>query len=163
MVSNVGNGGVMEMGKREKSRKKAAPRPKAGAMDVVLAIVAGVLVLGLRTVAGACTHADGSVAACSTAGHVLVGLGFAAVALSLMRLLSADLATKRSFDLLILIVGVAVAALPGTALALCAEADMQCRAIMLPFARVMGVALGIVAVACEATVDHEVPTGRKRR
>lgn len=151
------------MGKREKSRKKTPPRPTVGAPDVVLSAIALVLLAGLRMVAGPCVHADGSVAACAMAGRVLMGLGIVSVLLSVMRLLAADLTTKRSFDFLLLIVGVAVAVAPGTALTLCAEADMPCRAVMLPFARVVGVALGLAAVACEATVDHEVPTGRKRR
>jgi len=151
------------MGKREKSKKKVPSRPQTGPMDVVLSVVAALVPVGLRTVATPCAHADGSAAACAMAGHVLLGLGFVALALAVLRLWSADLATKRSFDLLLLIVGVIVAVLPGTTLALCTDAGMSCRAIMLPFARIVGVALGLSAVACEATVDHEVPTGRRRR
>lgn len=151
------------MGKREKSRKKTAPRPTLGAMDLVLVVVALLMVTGFRTVAGSCAHAGGEAHACAMAGRVLMVLGFVGAALALLRTLSADLATKRSFDLLILIVGVLVAVLPGTTLTLCAEAGMTCRTIMAPFARVAGVVLGLVAIACEATVDHEVPTGRRRR
>ena len=151
------------MGKREKSKKKVPPRPKTGPLDVVLSVVAALVMVGLRTVAAPCVHADGSAADCATAGHVLLGLGFVALALAVLRLLSADLATKRSFDLLLLIVGVLVAVLPGNTLALCADAGMSCRTVMLPFARIVGVVLSVAAVACEATVDHEVPTGRRRR
>ena len=157
------HGDVIRMGKREKSRKKTPPRPQTGPLDIVLTVVAALVIVGLRTVAAPCAHTDGSVAGCTTAGHVLFGLGFAAVALAAMRLMAADLATKRSFDLLLLIVGVLVVFLPGNTLALCADASMRCRVVMLPFARIVGVALAVAAVACEATVDHEIPTGRRRR
>lgn len=153
------------MGKNSKSKKrtKTPPRPHTGALDVVLSVVAILLLTGARTIAGPCSHADGSVAACATAGRVLTGLGFVAVGLAVVRLFGADKATKRSFDLLLAVVGVLVAVLPGTALALCAEASMQCRTLMLPFVRVAGVALVLMALLCEFTCDHEESTGRKRR
>jgi hypothetical protein len=86
-----------------------------------------------------------------------------AVGLVVLRQLGADTRTKRSFDFLLLIVGVLYAVLPGNVLGLCSGASMVCHVVMLPFARVMGVALGLAAVACEAAVDQEVVTGRKRR
>ena len=60
-------GGVMRMGKREKSKKKVPPRPKTGPLDVVLSVVAALVMVGLRTVAAPCVHADGSAADCATA------------------------------------------------------------------------------------------------
>ena len=146
-----------------KKKQKVAPRPETGAMDVVVTVVAGLYLAGLRMFAHPCTHADGSVPACRLAGTVLLGLAAVAVCLVVLRLLGADTRTKRSFDLLLLIVGVLIAVLPGNALGLCPDASMVCHTVMLPFARVMGVALGLAAVAGEATVDQEVPTGRRRR
>lgn len=155
---------VPHVGKNKKKGKAAQPpRPATTVTDGIFTLLPAALVLGLRTVAAPCVHADGSVAACTTAGHVLFGLAVAALALALMRLLGADLRTRRSFDLLLVLAGIAIALLPGTTLSLCADAAMPCRAIMRPFARVMGVALVVGALACELTVDHEVPTGRKRR
>jgi methionine aminopeptidase type I len=72
-------------------------------------------------------------------------------------------ATKRSFDLLLVIAGVVVAVLPGNVVALCADTTMRCNVIMLPFARIAGACMSVAALACELTVDHEIPTGRKRR
>ena len=146
-----------------KKKQKVAPRPQTGVMDVVLTVVAVLYLAGLRMVARPCTHADGSVPGCRLAGTVLLGLAGVALVLVVMRLLGADTRTKRSFDLLLLVVGVLIAVLPGNVLGLCDDATMACHTVMLPFARVMGVALGLAAVACEATVDQEVPTGRKRR
>lgn len=146
-----------------KKKQKVAPRPQTGVMDVALTVVAGLYLAGLRMVARPCAHADGSVPACRLAGTVLLGLAGVALVLVVMRLLGADTRTKRSFDLLLLVVGVLIAVLPGNVLGLCDDATMVCHTVMLPFARVMGVALGLAAVACEATVDQEVPTGRKRR
>lgn len=149
------------MGKNKKNR--TPERPKTGAMDAVLAAVAVLLLVGLRTFAGPCVHEDGSAAGCTMAGHVLFGLAILAVGLCVLRLLAADLRTRRVFDLLLFINGILVAALPGTALTLCMMTTMRCHTIMTPFARVMGVALMVAAIACELTVDHDVPTGRKRR
>lgn len=152
------------MSKNKKKGKAAQPtRPATTVTDGIITALPAVLVLGLRTVAAPCVHTDGSAAACTTAGHVLFGLAIASLALALMRLLGADLRTRRSFDLLLVLVGIAIALVPGTTLSLCADATMPCQAIMRPFARVMGAALVIGAMACELTVDHEVPTGRKRR
>ena len=150
------------MSKKSKA-KKVQPRPQTSMLDLVVMVIPTLFVCGLRTFATPCVHDDGSVAVCGATAFVLLGMGVTALVLSLLRMLGADKATKRSFDLLLAIVGVLVAVLPGTTLALCADASMRCRAIILPFARIVGVALGLSAVACEVTVDHEIPTGRKRR
>ena len=149
------------MGKKKK--QKVAPRPQTGAMDVVLAAVSIINLAGLRMFVQPCTHADGSEPACRLTATVLLVLAVVAVGLVVLRQLGADTRTKRSFDFLLLIVGVLYAVLPGNVLGLCSDASMVCHVVMLPFARVVGVALGLAAVACEATVDQEVVTGRKRR
>ncbi len=149
------------MGK--KSKQKVQARPAATAYDVAVSVVPAAYLCGIRLFARPCVHADGSAAACAFTGRVLLGLGIAALLLAFMRLTGADKATKRSFDLFLVIVGVLMAALPGTALSLCDDPAMACRAIMLPFSRVMGVVLCLCAIACELVADHEEPTGRKRR
>lgn len=143
-----------------KKKTKQPPRPQTGVVDALIALVPILLLLGLRTVAGACTH-DG--AACTTANHVLTGLAIAGILLCCTRILSADKATKRSFDLMLAIVGVATAAMPGYMLQLCTDTTMQCHTRMLLLARVCGVLLIVGAVLCELTVDYEEPTRRKRR
>lgn len=149
------------MGK--KSKQKVQARPVTTVYDVVVSVVPAVYLCGIRLFAGPCAHADGSVSTCAFAGHVLLGLGIAALLLAFMRLSGADKATKRSFDLFLVIVGVLMAVLPGTALALCDDPAMACRTIMTPFSRVLGVVLCLCAFACELVADHEEPTGRKRR
>lgn len=149
------------MGK--KSKQKVPARPKATAYDVAVSVVPAAYLCGIRLFARPCTHADGSVAACAFTGRVLLGLGIAALLLAFMRLTGADKATKRSFDLFLVIVGALMAALPETALALCDDPAMACRAIMTPFSRVMGVVLILCAITCELFADHEESTGRKRR
>lgn len=149
------------MGK--KSKQKVQARPKPTAYDVVLTIVPAVYLAGIRSFAGPCTHADGPVAACVFSGHILLGLGAVALVLAIMRLMGANKSTKRSFDLFLAIVGILIAFLPGNTLALCESASMTCRTIMLPFSRVLGIALALCAFVCELGVDHEESTGRKRR
>lgn len=150
------------MGKNKKGQR-APQRPATGVMDAVIAVVSAVLLVGLRTFAGPCVHEDGSAAGCTMTGHVLVGLAVLALVLCVMRLLAADLRTRRSFDLLVFVCGLLVALLPGNALSLCMMATMRCHTVMLPFARVMGVALMLISLACELTVDRDAPTGRKKR
>jgi hypothetical protein len=146
------------------SKKNKQPeRPAIGMSDAVMAVIPAVFVLGVRTVAGPCVHADGTAAACTMAGRVLLGLGAAATLLACMRLFSADLKTRRSFDLLLVVAGALIAVLPGTALSLCMMETMHCRAVMLPFARLLGAATIVCALVCEFTVDQEVPTSRKKR
>jgi len=149
------------MGKGKK--KKQPPRPQTGAADVLITLVPTALLLSLRTFAGACVHEDGSPIVCATASHVLTGLAIAGILLCCTRILSADKATKRSFDLMLAILGAATAAMPGYMLQLCADTTMRCHTIMLPVARVCGVLLIVGAIICELGVDHEEPTGRKRR
>ena len=151
------------MGKRERRNKQQPDRPPVGPLDAVLSFAAVISVFGVRTIAAPCVHEDGSAAACLLTGRVLLAIGAVALALSLARLLAADRHTKRSFDFLVAVAGLLVAVLPGTTLALCADTTMRCHTAMLPFARVVGVALIALSIVCELTVDREVPTGRKRR
>ena len=147
-----------------KNKKKKAttppPRPQIQPIDVVASLVPAAFLAGIRTFAAPC----GGGHACTMAGHILFGMGVAAMALVLMRLFGADKATKRSFDLILVIVGLLLAFLPGGPLALCTEATMTCRAITLPFARVCGIALALGAFGCELTTDYEERgRGRRRR
>ena len=154
------------MGQKEKNRQKRREqeqRPKPGIMDVIVTLLPAVLVAGLRTFAAPCMHEDGSAAACTTAGTVLLVLGVVTLVLAVMRLLGVDRRTRRSLDLFLVIAGIALAVLPGTILPLCMMETMRCRAVMMPFARIIGAATAIVALACELTVDREVPAGRKSR
>ena len=152
------------MGKRERRNKQQqTERPPVGAPDAVLSFAAIVSVFGVRTFAAPCVHEDASVAACLVTGRVLLAIGAAALALTLVRLLAADRHTKRSFDFLVAVAGLLFAALPGTMLPLCTDASMGCHTVMLPFARIVGIALIVLSVVCELTVDREVPTGRRRR
>ena len=146
-----------------KSKTKQPPRPATSAADVLMALIPVALLVGFRGFAGACVHEDGSPVVCATAAWVLTGLAVAGILLCCTRVLSADKATKRSFDLLLAIVGLAMAILPGSMLPLCADTTMQCHTIMTPVARVGGAVLIVAAILCELTVDHEEPTGRKRR
>lgn len=147
----------------KKNNRANPPKPPVTPIDGVLLALPVVFVLGVRTVAGPCIHEDGTVGACAMAGTVLTGLGVVAAVLAALRLYGADKRTRRSFDLFLVIAGLAMAILPGNVLQLCMMATMHCRAVMLPFARIMGVALVLLAVACEFTVDRDIPTGRKRR
>ena len=151
------------MGKKNKRSDKRPPRPETTILTIVLTLLPAVFLLGIRTFAGPCVHEDGSASACTTTGHVLLGVGAVALILGMLRLFGADKRTRRCFDLLLVVAGLALAILPGTALPLCMMATMRCRSLMLPFARVMGAAVAIGAFACELTEDHEEPTGRRRR
>ena len=148
------------MSKNKKKAPAPPPRPQIQPIDVVVSLVPAAFLAGIRTFAAPC----GVGHVCAMTGHVLLGFGVAALALVFMRLFGADKATKRSFDLILVIVGLLLAFLPGGPLALCAEATMSCRAITLPFARVCGVALALCALGCELTTDHEEHgRGRRRR
>ena len=149
------------MGK--KNKQKQTERLATGPLDIALSVIPPAYLVGLKTFAGACEHDDGTVAACALTGNILFGAGLVALVLAAMRLLAVDHRTRRSFDLFLLIAGVFIAVSPNTVFSLCMMETMRCRAVMLPFSRIMGVVLGLLAIACEATVDHEVPTGRKRR
>lgn len=143
------------MAKTSKKGKKQVARPTAGVPDALVAAIAILFTFGLRSFAGPCVHDDGSAAACTMTGHVLFGLGIASIALSVLRILSADYHTKRSFDLFLVIAGILIALSPGTVLPLCMMETMHCQAIMLPFARIMGGLMAVAALACEFLFDHQ--------
>lgn len=146
-----------------KKKRKQPSRPAVGAPDVILSMAPVLVVFCLRTFVHACVHEDGSTAPCVVTHHVLMGLGVGLLALALMRLMSADKRTKRSFDFILALGGVLFALLPGTVLPFCDDVTMVCHTIMLPFARIAGALMVVLALVCEFTVDHEEPTGRKRR
>lgn len=147
----------------KKKKQKQPARPPISALDGVISAVPALIIFSLRTFVVACTHEDGSAAPCVTTHHVLTGLGVALLVLAFMRLMAADKRTKRSFDFMIALGGLLFALLPGTVLVFCDDATMVCQTVMLPFARIAGALMIVLALVCEFTIDHEEPTGRKRR
>lgn len=133
--------------------EKLAARPKAGIPDAIIMGIAIIFVVGLKTFAGACVHDDGSAAACEIAAGTLFGLGLVAVVIAIMRIRANDYSSKRSYDIILIVLGLIFALAPGNLLDICTGEYMQCVNVMLPFARIMGCLLAGCSFAFELLFD----------
>lgn len=121
-------------------------KPKAAPIvGIILTALAILLIVGTATFAGPCTtHGEGDVPSCYWASRAVLGVGAVIVILSIVRIFETDEGERRGLSLAAALLGALVAALPGWLIGLCADASMQCNAIMRPFAFCLGAAIFLV-------------------
>ena len=117
--------------------------------NLPLAIGAGLLLLllvGVLTFAGPCTHEDGTLAACSTAGQATSIAAALGLALSVVALAVRNRKVSGALALAAAIAAIFAAIAPGTVFPLCMMRSMHCWAVMQPYSLVMGVAAAILCL-----------------
>jgi hypothetical protein len=116
---------------------------------IALLMVALLLIVGVMTFAGACTHDDGSVSTCARASWGLVGGGVFLAGIAIVQLVVESRGAQIVCAVIAAALGVFIFLVPGTILPLCMMETMHCQAVMKPFGQVMGalaVILGIVSL-----------------
>ena len=126
---------------------------KPTVLCIIVLILAVLLAVGAATFAGPCVHDDGTVAACHNAGMALIGLGIAAMVVSILRLFLPRNTANGILAGIAGVLGLLAAILPGTALPLCMMETMRCQSIMHPYALVLGILIFILA-SIDAIVMH---------
>lgn len=121
-------------------------KPKAAPIaGIVLTALAVLLIAGTATFAGPCTtHADETIPSCLWASRAVLGVGVVTAIISIVRIFETDEGERRGLSLAAALLGALVATLPGWLIGLCADASMQCNAVMRPFALCLGVAIFLV-------------------
>ncbi len=123
---------------------KAKMRP----FGIVLLACAVLLIVGVMTFAGSCTHNDGSVATCARASWGLVGGGVFLAGIAIAQLVSESRAAQIACAIAAVALGALIFLIPGAILPLCMMETMHCQAMMKPFGQLMGIlALAIGAVS----------------
>lgn len=120
-------------------------------------LVLGILaIVGLFTFAGSCSHDDGTLAACFNSATGIGGAALFMVAVAMFGLFEVTPNVRIIIGLLIVLLGLFIAFAPGNILPLCMMETMQCRAIMQPFAMVVGI-LSAVLGAAQAVIAWGMP------
>ena len=120
--------------------------PASKALNIIVAVLGVVLVLGAMTFAGPCVHDDGSTSMCRTAQIAIIAGGVAAAVLSVASLLVGNSKAVGVLSIVAAACGVFVAVAPGNAFPLCMMATMHCRLVMQPFAQFAGIAIAVVSL-----------------
>ena len=108
----------------------------------------GVLVIvGLFTFAGACSHDDGSAPACFNSATGIGGAALFLVGVAIFGVFDVTPTVRIVLGLLGVFLGLFIAFAPGTILPLCMMETMQCRAVMQPFALLMGILSAALSAA----------------
>ena len=116
-------------------------QPKVGIILTALAVLLGA---GLLTVAGPCAVQDtDKTLSCFWAFRALFGVDAVLLIISLVRIFEQDEGERRGLSFASALLGVLMAVMPGTLIALCADPSAQCNAVMRPFALVMGIAVAL--------------------
>ena len=113
-------------------------------VDLPILIIGGVL-----NFAGPCVHDDGSIPACDEAAWGIVGGGVFLLGAALAQLVVETRVARIVCAILCAALGVFLILAPGTIMPLCMLENMQCQAVMKPFAQVCGgvtVLLSVVSI-----------------
>lgn len=138
-----------------KGRLRVAP--------IVAIALGALLVVGVLTFAGPCgVHEDGTVSPCFGTSHILAAMGAIAAIGAAVSLAMKNTSAQIALDVVVGLLGVAIACTPGNFLALCMMATMRCHTIMRPFAIVMGIAL-LVAAIVDVVMVRRAQAGTSRR
>ncbi|MDO5107379.1 MAG: DUF4418 family protein [Coriobacteriaceae bacterium] len=116
-------------------------QPRVGLILTVLAVLLGA---GLLTFAGPCAAQAGEEASsCLWASRALIGVDAVLLIIALVRIFEQDEGERRGLSFASALLGVLIAVMPGTLIALCADPSAPCNAVMRPFALVVGVAVAL--------------------
>ena len=131
--------------------------PRIRVMDAVLLVLSGFLALALKTFMGPCTHADGTVAACATAGTVCMMQALLLFLEAGLRLFVRRGGIKAGLSMAMVPTALLSAYLLGNVTGLCMMADMHCRRLMQPGNLVLCVLLCVLALTDTLVLMHKKP------
>jgi hypothetical protein len=123
--------------------KESTPKAQP-AVGLLLTALVAVLLAGVATFAGPCSHTDGELPGCLWASRAVLGIGAVAGILAIVRIFETDEGERRGLSLACGLLGFLLAAMPGALIALCADPAMRCNSLMRPFVLCLGIAIGLV-------------------
>ena len=120
-------------------------RKQQNYFSIVVGLLGLFIAIGVKTFLHPCVHADGSEAMCADAGQLIFYLGIA------LALLASGLTwTKGVLRVVcaagLLILSVLLILAPGTLAPVCGMAEMTCRLVTQPAARVTGIVAAILSL-----------------
>ena len=129
-------------------------------LHVLMACLALLMTIGVRTFMGPCVHDDGSTGMCAAAGQAVF------VSALCMLLLSAAAAamsgrTGTVLDSVLLVGSIVVAMIPGHLVSICASSMMHCRMVMQPAVQVISVIDAVMALICLMIRRPRAKQGRR--
>ena len=111
-------------------------------VGIILTALAVVLLAGLLTFAGPCAvQAGEETRSCLWASRALVGVDAVLLIIALVRIFEQDEGERRGLSFASALLGVLIAMMPGTLIALCSDPSTHCNAVMRPFALALGIAV----------------------
>ena len=111
-------------------------------VGIILTALAAVLMAGLLTFAGPCASQVGKEArSCLWASRALLGVDAVLLIIALVRIFEQDEGERRGLSFASALLGVLIAMMPGTLIALCSDPSTHCNAVMRPFALALGIAV----------------------
>ena len=111
-------------------------------VGIILTALAIVLLAGLLTFAGPCAvQAGEETRSCLWASRALVGVDAVLLIIALVRIFEQDEGERRGLSFAAALLGVLIAVMPGTLIALCSDPSTHCNAVMRPFALALGIAV----------------------
>lgn len=116
-------------------------------LNYAILAVGAILIVGLFTFAGPCAHDDGSLSECFNSATGIGGAALFLVGVAMFGLFDVTPTVRIILGVLGVALGLFAAFAPGNLLPLCMMETMQCRAVMQPFAMVMGVVAAILSAA----------------
>lgn len=127
---------------------KTAVGPKSGVIDIVLLALPLIALISVKTFAGPCTHADGTVGVCAAAANNIVWVSLAAGVAAFVRLLAPSRVIKLALSAIIAVLGLVIILMPGTIMPLCSMETMQCQAMMKPTMMIFGALILVAGIVC---------------
>lgn len=126
---------------------------KSGTVMAVLLIILGaVLALGVKFVFHACGGMDGMTPTCKPAENAVCILGIVILVLSVAALLIKNRVLRLVLSLVITIIAIVAAVLPGNILPICQMPDMHCVSVMKPAVLLLGILTAVVG-ACSFVMN----------
>lgn len=111
-------------------------------VGIILTALAIVLLAGLLTFAGPCAvQAGEETRSCLWASRALIGVDAVLLIIALVRIFEQDEGERRGLSFASALLGVLIAMMPGTLIALCSDPSTHCNAVMRPFALALGIAV----------------------
>ena len=111
-------------------------------VGIILTALAVVLLAGLLAFSGPCAVQAGEEArSCLWASRALIGVDAVLLIIALVRIFEQDEGERRGLSFASALLGVLIAMMPGTLIALCSDPSTHCNAVMRPFALALGIAV----------------------
>ena len=113
---------------------------------LLIAVLAVIAALGVKTFLGPCVHEDGSFGACHWAGRAMFGTALLIAAEGLAAVFLKEKGVRQGLFLSAAAASILGICIPGRLIGLCGMETMRCRALMQPAMTILFAAAGIVSL-----------------